>query len=76
MTATVVLKAGQQVPLTASSWVVVGPPDYAPAVENVVTLYDVQIAAARAAGWLPEPPRVSFTRDVFPVLARAVGIRW
>ena len=76
VTATVVLKTGQQVPVTASSWVVVGPPDYAPAVESLVTLYDVQIAAARAAGWLPEPPRVSFTRDAFPVLARAVGIRW
>lgn len=76
VTARVVLETGQQIPVTAGSWVVVGPPDYAPAVGSIVTLHDVQVAAARAAGWLPEPEQVSFTRDVFPVLARAVGIRW
>ena len=76
VTASVVLETGQQIPVTAGSWVVVGPPDYAPAVGSIVTLHDVQVAAARAAGWLPETEQVSFTRDVFPVLAHAVGIRW
>jgi len=76
VTATVVLNTGQPVPVEATSWVVVAPPDYAPAVDNIVTLYDVQIAVGRAAGWLPQPQQVSFTQDVFPILARAVGIRW
>jgi L-Lysine epsilon oxidase N-terminal/L-lysine epsilon oxidase C-terminal domain/Iron-containing redox enzyme len=76
VTATVVLKTGRSIPVKAGSWVVVGPPDYAPAVGSIVTLHDVQVAAARAARWLPEPEQVSFTEDVFPVLARAVGIRW
>lgn len=75
VTASVVLETGQQVPVTGS-WVVVGPPDYAPAVGSIVTLHDVQVAAAKSAGWLPETEQVSFTHDVFPVLARAVGIRW
>jgi hypothetical protein len=76
VTATVVLKTGQPVPVEATSWVIVAPPDYAPAVDNIVTLYDVQIAVGRAAGWLPQPQQVSFTQDVFPILARAVGVRW
>jgi hypothetical protein len=74
VTATVRL-AGREIPVTGS-WVVVGPPDYAPAVGSLVTLHDIQTAVARAAGWLPEPDDVSFTADVFPVLARAVGLRW
>jgi L-Lysine epsilon oxidase N-terminal/L-lysine epsilon oxidase C-terminal domain/Iron-containing redox enzyme len=76
VSAIVTLRSGQQVPVRANSWVVVAPPDYAPSVGSIVTLYDVQIAAARAAGWLPEPRQVSFTEDVYPILARIVGLRW
>ncbi|MGH3615733.1 MAG: LodA/GoxA family CTQ-dependent oxidase, partial [Pseudonocardia sp.] len=76
VTATVTLKDGSAVPVTASSWVVVGPPDFAPAVGNLVSLYDVQTSVARDAGWLPEPDAVSFTEDVFPVLSRIAGLRW
>ncbi|WP_054813751.1 LodA/GoxA family CTQ-dependent oxidase [Nocardia arizonensis] len=75
VTATVTLSGGRPIPVTGA-WVVVGPPDYAPAVGSIVTLYDVQIAVARTAGWLPEPGEISFTRDIFPILARAAGMRW
>lgn len=76
VTAEVVLKTGEAVPVSATSWVIVAPPDYAPPVENLVSLYDVQTMVAQAEGWLPLTTKVSFTEHVFPVLARAVGYRW
>ena len=76
VTATVRLADGTELPVRGTAWVVVAPPDYAPGVDSVVTLHDVQTAAARERGWLEAPADVSFTRDVFPVLARIVGYRW
>lgn len=58
------------------AWVICAPPDFAPSVSNVVRLYDVMQEAAVAKGWLPRPERVSFTRDVLPILARPVGYQW
>ncbi|MGW2050949.1 LodA/GoxA family CTQ-dependent oxidase [Streptomyces sp. NPDC001858] len=66
---------GRRVPVT-SAWCVVGPPDYAPAVPSLVTLYDVVLEVARASGGLPTPPEVSFTRDIYPLLARPVSFAW
>jgi len=39
------------------AWVVVAPPDFAPGIGNLVTLYDVAENAAVEAGLLPEPKR-------------------
>lgn len=76
VTAQVVLKNGRRIEVTASSWVIVAPPDYAPAVGNLVSLYDIQVGLTRSK----EPPTpqepVSFTNDILPVLSRAVGYRW
>ncbi|HWM58343.1 MAG TPA: LodA/GoxA family CTQ-dependent oxidase [Pseudonocardia sp.] len=58
------------------AWVLVGPPDFAPAIPNFVTLYDVAREVAVARGWLPVPQRPSFTADIYPVLARAVSLQW
>lgn len=58
------------------SWVIVGPPDYAPALPNFVTMYDVALEAAVRREWLEVPERPSFTRDIYPVLARAVSLQW
>lgn len=54
------------------AWVIVGPPDFAPDIEGMVTLYDVIFAAAGGA----PPARPSFTRDVYPLLKRARDLRW
>jgi hypothetical protein len=74
--ATVRLDGGQ--PIEAEpAWVIVAPPDYAPPVENIVTLYDVvfqvatELDASLAAIVMP-----SFTRDIFPILRRVVGLTW
>jgi L-Lysine epsilon oxidase N-terminal/L-lysine epsilon oxidase C-terminal domain len=60
----------------ATAWVVVAPPDFAPPIGNVVTLYDVAFQAAVDRGWLSAPERPSFVRDVLPLLRRAVAYKW
>jgi hypothetical protein len=75
VTARVVLPGGEQVE-TRPAWVVVAPPDFAPAISNLVTLYDVAEQAAQERGWLAEPKQVSFDRDIVPLLERAMGYQW
>jgi hypothetical protein len=58
------------------AWVVVAPPDFAPAVGNLVTLYDVAENAAVERGLLAERKEVVFERDILPLLARAMGYQW
>lgn len=58
------------------AWVVVGPPDYAPGVGGIITLYDVAFQAAIAGGMLTPEPRPSFRRHIMPVILRAAGLRW
>ncbi|MEA2183609.1 MAG: hypothetical protein QOF69_2794 [Solirubrobacteraceae bacterium] len=66
---------GQPVPVDPA-WVVVAPPNYAPEVVGVRTLYDLLFDAYVQSGWLPFPDRVSFMRDVFPILERLTGMGW
>ncbi|WP_165065755.1 LodA/GoxA family CTQ-dependent oxidase [Paludisphaera rhizosphaerae] len=58
------------------AWVIVGPPDFAPGVFNLVTLEDVAFQVAVDKGELAAPASPSFTRDIQPILARAVGYQW
>jgi hypothetical protein len=54
----------------------VAPPKFAPAHQSIVTLYDVMRQVALDQNWLTPNSAVSFTRDVFPVLARATAYQW
>ena len=78
VTATIELADGLVAQATA--WVVVGPPDFAPGIANLVTLYDLLFDLAVRRGILTaptDPPgQVSFVRHVQPILARALGYRW
>lgn len=84
------------------AWCLVGPPDFAPEINSVVSLYDLLVnMAARSAeplpddlpealGWLREIHddfrtndgkqltafRPDYTRDVFPILERALQYQW
>lgn len=62
------------------AWVIVGPPDFAPGVTNLVTLYDVLVDRAVSRGLIRAPTEnqepLSFSRHVKPTLERAVGYRW
>ena len=62
-----------------SAWVIVAPPDFAPPIENVITLYDVVYnAMARFDPSLAvsETSKVSFTKDIYPILRRTANIHW
>lgn len=63
---------GPAVPALAA-WLIVGPPDFAPPVTNLVTLEDIAVQAAVERGWLSPPARPSFLRDIQPLLERTVG---
>ncbi len=64
--------SGKQLPVTGA-WVIVAPPKFAPTHQNIVTLYDVMLAAV-TPNTLPTP--ISFTRDVYPTFARAASYQW
>jgi hypothetical protein len=74
ITATVRI-GGEEVPVDPA-WVVVGPPNYAPQVLTVRTLYDLLLDLNIQAGKLPKPERVSFVDDVLPILTRMRGLQW
>ncbi|MGW8600401.1 LodA/GoxA family CTQ-dependent oxidase [Streptomyces sp. NPDC055893] len=66
---------GRSIPVEPA-WVVVAPPDYAPGLTSVRTLYDLLRDTYVTAGLLPRPQAVSFTRDVLPVLRRLCDLQW
>jgi hypothetical protein len=74
VTATVTL-GGRALPVE-HAWVVVAPPDYAPGVIAVTTLYDI----IRDAGWQLDPssrpPKPSFASDIGPIFSRLAQNQW
>lgn len=69
------------------SWVIVAPPKYAPALQSITTLYDTLYQKAiddgREKNPFPElskkkkaPFEPSFHRDIYPILRRAIELRW
>ena len=55
-----------------SAWVVVAPPNYAPGIDGLVTLYDVLVDMAPDQ----QPDQVSFTDHVLPILRRFSKLQW
>jgi hypothetical protein len=74
VTATVKID-GKDIPVDPA-WVVVGPPNYAPDLKGVRTLYDLLRDVFIEAGSLPMPNAVSFIDDVLPVFERLAGLQW
>ncbi len=66
---------GRPIPVDPG-WVVTAPPNYAPELSSVRTMYDLVRGSFFSAGLLEEPRHVSFTRDVLPVLRRLSGLQW
>ncbi|MFG3053483.1 LodA/GoxA family CTQ-dependent oxidase [Kitasatospora sp. NPDC048239] len=66
---------GRAIPVDPG-WVVTTPPNYAPELTSVRTMYDLVRDAFVTAGLLPAPRQVSFTRDVLPVLRRLCDLQW
>ncbi|MEU3657421.1 LodA/GoxA family CTQ-dependent oxidase [Streptomyces sp. NPDC032161] len=66
---------GRPIPVEPA-WVVTAPPNYAPELTSVRTMYDLVRDAFVTDGRLPEPQQVSFTRDILPVLRRLCDLQW
>jgi hypothetical protein len=76
VTATIRLPGGEAQAVDAPSWVIVAPPDFAPGIRGLATLFDIALQAAVSRGFLAPPPRPSFKRDILPILVRASSLRW
>ncbi|MFE5757410.1 LodA/GoxA family CTQ-dependent oxidase [Streptomyces massasporeus] len=66
---------GRPVPVEPA-WVVVAPPNFAPELKSVRTMYDLMRDVFVSSGSLPAPENVSFTRDVLPILRRLCDLQW
>jgi len=58
------------------AWVIVAPPNYAPDLIAWRSMYDLQRGLFTAAGQLPMPDPVLFSRDILPVLKRMTELQW
>jgi L-Lysine epsilon oxidase N-terminal/L-lysine epsilon oxidase C-terminal domain len=76
VTARIRLANGSTIDDITPAWVAVGPPDYAPEIQGVVSLYDIMLQVAIDQLGVPRPNQVSFTRDIFPMLLRTRRYQW
>jgi hypothetical protein len=70
--ATVRLSGSDDVKDVLGAWVIIGPPDFAPEISPLTTLYEI----AQQATNVPIPQTISFTMDVQPILQRAGELYW
>jgi hypothetical protein len=76
VTATVKGLAGTAGPLVATpAWVICAPPDFAPPIDTVTSLYDLLFQEAVDSGWLQVPATPSFTTHVSPILRRVLDMQ-
>ncbi|MCG8461283.1 MAG: LodA/GoxA family CTQ-dependent oxidase, partial [Holophagales bacterium] len=66
---------GRRIPCEGA-WVLSAPPDYAPDVVSVRTLYDLLQDLFIQNQWLEFPSEISFRRDVYPILRRFSALGW
>ena len=80
VTATVKIKASGKVIDVKPAWVAIAPPDFAPDVTSVVTLFDVavDVALRNGMGDVPGAPASppSFTADIAPLFERLDALQW
>lgn len=76
VTATLTFPGQAPIVVHHPAWVVVAPPDFAPGISGIVTLYDVAMQAAIDGGMLQPDPQPSFRRHIKPVTERAASLRW
>jgi L-lysine epsilon oxidase-like protein len=66
---------GRPIPVDPA-WVITAPPNYAPALFSVRTLYDLLLDLFVQARQLAPPAPVSFAGDVYPILRRLSLLQW
>jgi L-lysine epsilon oxidase-like protein len=65
---------GRAIPVDPA-WVVVAPPNYAPDLISIQTMYSVMVDAYQH-WWLAPITRPSFTQDIYPILGRLCDLAW
>lgn len=78
VTATITLAPGEA-PIAAEggAWVTIGPPDFAPAIRGIVTLYDViRQVGIDSLGLAAPSATPSFDQEIMPLIRRARRHRW
>src|SRR6202047_4104353 len=70
--------SGKPVEVKDRAWVLVVPPKFAPDAHMITTLYDTAMETweKKENGGKLRERRVSFTRDIYPILSRLDGITW
>jgi hypothetical protein len=58
------------------AWVICPPPRYAPTTYSISSLYDTLRQSAITNNQLPAPGQPSFASDIYPILKRALDMRW
>lgn len=58
------------------AWVIVAPPDFAPGIRSVVTLYDLAYQVAVNHFKSPEPKKISFAEHVYPIFETLANLQW
>lgn len=58
------------------SWVIIGPPDFAPGILPIVSLWDLMHDSLIRSGRIKRAAPVSFKQHILSVLQRAAGYRW
>lgn len=66
---------GREIPVEGA-WVAVGPPNYAPAIKTVRTMYDLIYDRMVAWQMLDAPVSVSFQQHIRPIFERLTGLQW
>ncbi|MER9145615.1 LodA/GoxA family CTQ-dependent oxidase [Mesorhizobium sp. M0871] len=72
VTAKVMLAGGATQDAEGGAWVIIGPPDYAPNIGGIVTLFDI----VREKGNAPIPEVPSFAAEILPIIQRTRRHRW
>ena len=67
---------GTQVGVDKGAWVIIAPPDFAPPIAGIITLYDVALDAAIHRGFLPQPAQPSYREHILPILERTTNLRF
>ena len=75
VSAVITLPKQEPVAVHHASWISVAPPDFAPRVDAIVTLYDVAFQAAVEKGALKPDDVPSFRRHIKPLIELA-SLRW
>jgi hypothetical protein len=62
---------GRDIPVD-SAWIVAAPPNYAPDLKSIRTLYDLLVDIPSGS----DPGEVSFTNHILPIFERMCGLQW